>query len=374
MKEIKFWRNNMRGYLKYLISLVSLTLIFNVLMSSISVATNSTVASITPIPATYYYGGNGPFENAREFDYYDVLEVVSGSVYVDCPKIQKKDIFYPASYTKKNLANKCGTDAISGDTEVVFPKGLSLNESREIPYLISPRSSLVLDPRPSITWNAIRESKKYTLFLKKGGVFLEKDSNAVKFEYTPNVQSVRSESITIEYPSVWPDLEPDSYYEVIVRPDNRKSSEGEAVKLSNYGMSRRGVSGLGFRLIDQSTKESILEPKTKLLNCNNLSNCAASKILYLSFVYNRLHLHSEAIQTLEDLIKKDPKSPIEAYRFLAEYYASSGLESLARNTFDSAKKNAEDTKDEEEQIYVDQAYKEFESEIAKQSKSLKNAK
>jgi hypothetical protein len=277
-----------------------------------------------------------------------IIVLAGGKIHILCLGTEKP----PLSRTGYNEqdSNICGKAGSAGDDEVVFP-----SSNLSIPYIISPRSSLLSTTKPRIAWNAIRDAKKYTLILLKDGKEVD------KYEYPiPSLNSFSTVE-SIEYPSKWKELQQGFIYDIIINLDNNISSKNERINQSDYGFSRRGVDGLGFRLLDESTRQKRLNPSTRDFNLNNPQDKLA-----LSFIYRGLNLHSEAIQILEELVRTNPKEPVEAYRFLAQYYGYSGLENLAYQTFEKAQKNAEGSGNLEEIKRINEAFREFNEEIKKQ--------
>jgi hypothetical protein len=349
----------------YISFLISGLILFNIFfVGRVFAQAQGPVVYVNPDRSAKYSYGGEPYTEAKGFDKYDTLIVDSGeSVYVDC--FDKYAVpYYSGAYS---MIKECGGSGYNGGDETIFPKGLSVDEIHKIPYILSPRSSLVNSARPQIQWNALKDVKKYDLSLFKNG-----EPIGIVFNYITNKVNVGEFDIDferIEYPSAWEELQLGDNYEVVVHADNGTSSRDERIVMSDYEFSRRGVEAVGghlsFKLLDQSTKE-ILEPRLTFLSCKNYLSCEDSRrTLSLSILYNRLHLHSDAIQLLENLARRNSKEPIETYRFLAEYYAHSGLEQLARETFKKAEKNAKESNNAEEIKNIKQAFDKFKREQEK---------
>jgi hypothetical protein len=314
------------------------------------------IASVKPDPVAKYYFSiegkkYGPYENfAMDLPKNGTIVVETGTVQIFCENTGE-----PLSSVTGPIevpSTKCGGNPDQGGGEVIFPKNCPTRDRALI--IISPRSSLISTPKPKIQWRGDKKTKKYILSLYKNDIkiYTYESPSQIKLE---SDQFGTTESI--DYPSNWEEIQEGSNYEIKIQSaDSTMLSSSEKVDPSHYQFSRRGIDGLGFRLLDKSTKDKILDPSIRRINTRD-----ERYQLSLSFIYRGLHLHSEAIQLLE----KDPDKSIETYRYLAQYYGYSGLDWLAKQTFENAKKgkNLEELKNVK--IISDEFDKEIDSQKCK---------
>ncbi len=172
-----------------------------------------------------------------------------------------------------------------------------------IPYVISPRKTLLLNPTPELRWNAVPGASSYTVTVKGEGVDW--------------VETVTEPSIV--YPGE-PALVPGAAYAITVQADTGESSQDE------------GVQGLGFTVVDAATA---LRIEANVARIMALELDAEGKELALGQYLAGEGLIAEAIETLETLVQEVPAAPFP-YRMLGDLYRQSGLNLLALEHYEAA--------------------------------------
>ena len=208
---------------------------------------------------------------------------------------------------------------------------------KSIPYLISPRHTLLINKQPIIHWNAVEGVKQYTVKIVTG---------------RKEIWSTRTTQSSIQYAG--PTLESGISYEVIIQADNGSSSRDDrsplTLKLSE---------NLDFRVL---RKEDInLNQKNQLTDIDSVLNEAKAYRDYripgsLKSIYgltdsNYLDygLIAESSLILENYLASEPKSTL-ARITLANIYLKSGLTLLAEENYLMVLKNSNIELDREERI------------------------
>lgn len=199
-----------------------------------------------------------------------------------------------------------------------------------IPYIISPRYTLLLNEQPTLRWNSVEGASSYVVSLYKAdGSF---------------IWNTKVSGTEVDYQGKSP-LEREVDYCLVIKADNGRSSKDESVNLENYDPQERGVSGLNFRLIGEdevSKVQSLTEEIAKL------DYTEEDKAIALAHEYAENDLFAEAIDTLEGLVKGDTTKP-EVYRSLGAFYGASGLNLLAERRYLRAIELAASTQERWEQ-------------------------
>ena len=159
-----------------------------------------------------------------------------------------------------------------------------------IPYIISPRSTKLLDPTPTLRWNAAPGVKSYTLWIS--GTAWQQQVEATEFEYSGS-----------------PALQPGTDYLLIVEADNGKSSKDE------------GLPGLGFSLLPQEEADRV---RADVVRVDALNLSADAKAFALAQLYAGNQLYAEAIELLENSVSANDQST-NVYRALGDMYQQVGL-------------------------------------------------
>jgi hypothetical protein len=185
-----------------------------------------------------------------------------------------------------------------------------------IPYIVTPRKTLILTATPTFRWNAVSGAKNYVVRL---------NTDKIIWEQTTNQNS-------IVYPGD-PALKPGVNYLLTIEADNGKRSQDE------------GVAGLGFSLMTADQAAPVLKSKAAL-NALNLS--AEAEALALAQLYQGNNLTSEAIEVLNGLASQQTQVAA-VYRMLGDLYLQSSLNLLAADHYQRAIDLAQTAKDIEGQ-------------------------
>lgn len=241
-----------------------------------------------------------------------------GVASITCPDSSSRPV--STQGTARGVANYCrgnSLNALRGYSPPV-PGG---NEPG-IPYIISPRYTLLLAEKPMLRWNPVAGATNYTVSLygrpKINGVV---GSKIVLWQTQVN-------GTQVVYGGEQP-LQPGVDYWLVVVADNGQSSEKEKVTLSDYQSQIRGVSGLRFQRVGQ---EVVSEVQAVAEQTKTLDLTAEEKALALANEYSDRNLYGEAIAILEVLVKQNTTTP-QVYRTLGDFYGSTGLNLMAEQNY-----------------------------------------
>jgi hypothetical protein len=206
---------------------------------------------------------------------------------------------------------------------------------RNIPYVISPRYSMLRDPRPTLRWNAVPKTQRYSveLFNDRSSKVICKISNTTGV-INRNIVSVPFDGCNDEnsYPYI---LKPGNFYRLRIiahTPSGDISSEKDYIDCNEYRSEARNVSGIEFRILNNQKENEL----AKLLEKNNVDSVDPEEKLFVTTsLYDSYSLYSEAILELENSIEANPSIP-DNFIKLGDYYASSGLIDLALLSYERA--------------------------------------
>ncbi|MEI2577534.1 tetratricopeptide repeat protein [Scytonema sp. PRP1] len=193
----------------------------------------------------------------------------------------------------------------------------------DIPYVISPRRTLLLTDKPRLRWNQVLGVKSYDVSLQKG--------DSVVWQTKVNTNE-------IVYPGK-PELEPGGEYLLIVKADNGKFSTDEK------------PNARGFSLLSKQEAQVV---KTAIAQLNNQQVPDKVKTLQSAFFYIGSELKSEAIETLEALISGGSKEA-SVSRKLGDLYWEAGVDVLAETHYLNAHTQAIANKDMVQQAQIAEA-------------------
>ena len=181
-----------------------------------------------------------------------------------------------------------------GDEDLLPSRG-AVAVSETIPYVISPRRTLLLNGRPMIRWNPVKDATSYTVIVKGPSGYLWQN------EVTEN---------EVVYPGE-PVLEPGVYYTIIVDANTGASSLDD----ENFVQ--------GFEVINESDRLQIKNAAGEIE-----ASTAEEESLKLAKLYRENNLRSEAIALLEKLAATNTDNE-EIYQMLKQLYLEIGLVNLA---------------------------------------------
>jgi hypothetical protein len=206
---------------------------------------------------------------------------VKSSVSFGCPKLDR------------------GSYRSAGDIIQARPGG----NNPDIPYIVYPRMTLLLNHTPRIRWNRVKGANTYTVHvLGPDGVMWQKTTKTTEATYDKTAEA----------------LEWGIKYWITVEADNDASS------LEDAGAC------YGFELVDDDLHREIQEKTSRIEDLVQLN--AEEKALARAYLYTSNDLISEAIETLEAYIGKEKPSAL-VYRELGGLYARAGLSLLAQDLY-----------------------------------------
>lgn len=168
----------------------------------------------------------------------------------------------------------------------------------QIPYIISPRHTLLLNQSPKLRWNQIENATSYHVTIKgPSGYIWQTEVSETEYIYPGK-----------------PQLEPGVYYQIIVNANTGESSLDDEMPQQ------------GFEVVNEHKRELIESDIAQL--SSNLND--EEKALKIAKIYQKHNLIAEAIATLEALINTNNKNQ-EVYQTLGNLYEEIGLLNLANN-------------------------------------------
>jgi hypothetical protein len=189
----------------------------------------------------------------------------------------------------------------------------------EVPYVISPRNTALINPTPPLEWHPLSGVNDYTLsILSDDGI-----------ERTP-FSTNGNESV---WPEDWSPLEAHATYVLIVEGNGVQSDQGNETH-----------SGLGFWLLDPEVAEDVTQQSNQLAKL--VLNEPAKKLLVAELYLNH-QLRSEAVQTLEVIASGSQDSAI--WLIVGKGYLELGLPVESIQAFGQALKIAQDRGEAEAQ-------------------------
>ncbi|MEM9218653.1 MAG: tetratricopeptide repeat protein [Cyanobacteria bacterium P01_F01_bin.150] len=190
-----------------------------------------------------------------------------------------------------------------------------------LPYVITPRTGIVLSPRPLLRWNPVEGAESYTVTLKARGEV---------------VWQIDTDQTELMYPDDQPDLMPRRLYTLNVMADTGASSADEDLALR-------------FNVL---TGEQAEEAQVRIDSINALDIADELKTLILvEEIYPNYQLTGAAIHDLEGLIAAGIETA-QIYRLLGDVYLKSGLRLLAEESYVKAIALATQSNNLEEQVFA----------------------
>ena len=194
-----------------------------------------------------------------------------------------------------------------GDPEVGSPRnGIDTN----IPYVITPRKTAILDSTPRFEWNPVPNATSYNVTLR--------GPNGILWEDTV------TEASTITYPGS-PALEPNIKYALTIRTEVDEASGLP----STVASTDEGIPGLSFYVLPEADRAQ-LTIALDAIAAEDLTSLAVN--LERAKTYRDYSLMSDAIALLESLKGEYPDS-VALYRLLGELYLQVRLNTQARDAF-----------------------------------------
>ena len=228
----------------------------------------------------------------------DLLKPAAGiTVLLQCSSGEQWQV--PAGISS-GVANGCAVIDEGGDgydgTRSSEQGGINAN----IPYIISPRKTNLLDSRPTISWNPVEGATDYRVRVQGPGVDWR--------------QTVKATELV--YPEEEAPLQPGGYYQVIVRAGNKSSIHDKGTKL-------------GFRLLSEEASDRIQEQVDRI---QEQDWSEPEKTLAIAHLYSQKDLRIEAIELLHSLTEGGSQ-PATIFLMLGDLYWQVELPLLARDNY-----------------------------------------
>lgn len=207
-----------------------------------------------------------------------------------------------------------------------------------IPYLITPRHTLLLSSTPTFRWNAIPKTTQYTVNLRGStGVVWQKQ---VKNNF-------------LVYPGL-PRLQPGTNYSLVIKANTGKTSQDEGTSNLDFRVLRKSEAAAIEAEVIKITKLGLSEQVTALMLANlysryTLPQDAISAYGLSADIFKSYNLSADAIATLETSAKIGKQSII-IYRSLGDIYWQTGLAQKAIDNYLAAIKLTKNDEDLEEKI------------------------
>lgn len=207
-----------------------------------------------------------------------------------------------------------------------------------IPYLITPRHTLLLNNTPTFRWNAIPKATQYTVTLQTStGVVWQKQ--------------VKNNSLV--YPGL-PPLQPGKNYSLVVKANTGKTSQDEGTSNLDFRVLRKSEAAAIQSEVTKITKLGLNEQVTALMLANLYSRYTLPQDAIQAYglttdTFKSYNLSADAIATLETSAKIGKESTI-IYRSLGDIYWQTGLAKKAIDNYLAAIKLAKSDEDLEEKI------------------------
>lgn len=236
----------------------------------------------------------------------DYLKIAGGGkVIVICRNL--KEVTFTAS---SEISKKCPSSSTKPpDNRSILrvvldwfrgkPLPPSLADSRgglaDIPYVLTPRKSMILTTHPEIRWNTVDGASAYTISLSHP-------------EFAAIAWEVAAENLNYQYPLEQPELVSGERYTLKITTDNFVASteDGQTVWLQILGESEQQEL---FALLEELRQQDF-SPSTE--------------IMIESVLYEEFELYSNAIAILSGYLREN-ESAISVRQRLAELYATIGL-------------------------------------------------
>jgi tetratricopeptide (TPR) repeat protein len=208
--------------------------------------------------------------------------------------------------------------------EYKFGSG-SRGPSKDIPYIIFPRNTALINPNPLLQWRDTNASS-YTVSITQNGETIWEDDNVV--------------GNSIQYPTSAPQLMAGTDYLLVVEDND-----------TGYSSVEDPAKGLGFELLDDESINRAEKRRGEILNQTMLDESA--KKLTLAVYYVNLEfqgtrrLWGEAWLVLDDLAKSQ-KAPV-VYLQMGNVLSAMKLHDEAEETYETALHLAETLRDIETQ-------------------------
>jgi len=261
----------------------------------------------------------------------DQLRLGSGAVAtIICPgKNKPREI--------RQAGERLGVQKLCPEWKAIVKKGppplIAISGTNpQIPFLITPRRTLILDPKPTIRWNPVPGSSQYTV----------KIVNAQGIVWQTQV---KESQVTYSGTSA---LQPGIPYSITIQTNTGKASQSEA--------------GSEFILLRDAEAKVVQAAVNQIAQSDFNADIKALKLVDYYSTYEvpeplayglsektakSYRLNADAIATLKTLIAQDKQSPL-IYRTLGDLYLQTGVMAPAENAYLRAIETVQSLEDLEE--------------------------
>ncbi|AOX01696.1 hypothetical protein BJP34_21650 [Moorena producens PAL-8-15-08-1] len=244
-----------------------------------------------------------PVPNYSKINPGDLLRPVSGvRVKVLCENGNTRSV--PAGVTT-GINALCPPPPIrNGSRPIVRPRLLN----PYIPYIISPRATLILTDKPTLRWHDATDANSFTVTVRGRGLNWTQEFSRDEVCQKGICQVV--------YPGR---LKPGVSYKLVVEADTNRTSTEDS------------TGGLGFKRI-KSDQAKEIQVMARRIKSQNLPK--EFKALALAELYADYDLTAEAIETLEG--QENDQKIVPIYRLLGDLYRRIGLVLEAEGPYSKA--------------------------------------
>lgn len=174
--------------------------------------------------------------------------------------------------------------AIKRNGPIAQPRGAD----KDIPIILSPRATKILDQMPLLSWREVVDATEYTVRVRGEGLKWEKKTSDTKMVYDGEA------------------LEENVAYKLIVEVDNGGSSADE------------GVPNLSFRVLGKEQAQQVRQTGDKIDDLPLPDYADYAKSLARSHLYAHYGLNHKAIEELEQVVEQNPAPSV--HRLLGDLY------------------------------------------------------
>jgi hypothetical protein len=246
----------------------------------------------------------------------DLLWPAKGArVKVICPDLSQRSVKASVPSGLKTVCPIWAVPLVKGGPS----PGVLGGTNASIPYIISPRHTLLLNNAPSLYWNSVPGASLYTVqFNGTNGMVKEYQSKENHFTL-PN-----------------PLLAATPYW-FTIKTDTGKSSQEDGTSNLDFRILRPSevsiVLAKATQIIDQKlNKQSTALLLAEIYSTYNLPESVITNYGLTTQKFKSYTLRTEAIAILETLIRQGDQSPV-VYRTLGDLYWQSGLYLMANEAY-----------------------------------------
>lgn len=238
----------------------------------------------------------------------DLLEALDGSAAVSCGSGQKLRLT-PRQVV--SVSKICGSQRLSLRGNSYDDTAIAGGDDQTIPYVISPRTQWQLESENfTIRWNPVATAKQYTVSL-----YCVSENTLCRRKLLWTTKTTEPQTTYGGQP-----LSTGLQYQVVIETDNGLSSRDETAE------------AMSFEIYDASFRELIEADYEDLLAQDFTDEALTLATADYAVNYD---LYSQAIATLETEVESDTEV-IAVYQMLARLYAQTGLNLLAKETYETA--------------------------------------